>query len=100
MEYVELVVKVIKDKGYTITQNPCKAKLKREYGEQLFSGSYLEVECDSFWGMRKYRIFVSDKEDAKNFHDGNHILKGTHLPNVIWFKEIYDKIIRTEGLLV
>lgn len=95
-----MVVKVINGKGYTITQNPCKAKLKKEWGNQVFLGSYLEVECDSFWGMIKYRIFVSDKEDTKNFHDGNHILKGTQLPSVIWFKEIYDKITVSEGLLI
>lgn len=52
MDYVEMVVKVIKDKGYNITQNPYKAKLKREYEEQLLSGSILEFEYKTIWGMK------------------------------------------------
>lgn len=100
MNYVEMVVKIIKDKGYNITQNPQKATLRKENQKQLFSGSYLEVEYESFWGIRKYRIFISNKVDAKNYHDGNHIFKGTHLPSIIWFKEIYDKITIFEGLLI
>lgn len=100
MNYVEMVVKVIKDKGYNITQNPCKVKLKKGIKKQLFSGSYLEFEYKSFWGMRKHKIFISDKEDNKNFHNGSFVLGASDLPSVIWFKEGYDEFIMTKGLLV
>lgn len=100
MDYVEMVVKVIKGKGYTITQNPCKAKLKKEWDNQVFLGSYLEFEHNTFWGIRKHKIFISNKKDAKNFHNGNSVLTGTHLPDVIWFKGIYDEITVTERLLI
>lgn len=100
MDYVEMVVKVIKDKGYNITQNPYKAKLKREYEEQMFSGSILEFEYKSFWGMKKHIIFVSDEEDSRNFHNGDSVLGANDLPNVVWFKEVYDKIIRMEGFFI
>lgn len=29
MKYVDMVMSVIKSKGYTITKNPCKVRLKR-----------------------------------------------------------------------
>lgn len=100
MNYVEIVVKVIKDKGYTITQNPCKARLKKECGKQVFFGSYLEFEHKPFLGIRKSKIFVSNREDTRNFHDGNILLKGKHLPSIIWFKGDYDEIIINKGLLI
>nr|DAN87185.1 MAG TPA: TraT complement resistance protein [Caudoviricetes sp.] len=100
LNYVEMVVKAIKDKGYTITQNPYKAKLKKNYEEQMFSGSILEFEYKSFWGIKKHIIFVSDEEDSRNFHNGDSVLGANDLPNVVWFKEVYDKIIRMEGFFI
>jgi len=100
MNYVNIVVKVIKGKGYTITQNPYKAKLKKGDEKQIFSGSILEFEYKSFWGMKRHVTFVSDEEDIRNFHNGSSVLGANDLPDVVWFKEVYDKIIRAEGLLV
>lgn len=97
-----MVVKVIKDKGYNITQNPYKTKLKKECDNQIFLGVSLEFEYKSFWGIRKHKIFISNKEDSRNFHNGSSVLGARDLPSVIWFKEVYDEITRVEysGLLI
>lgn len=100
MNYVEMVVKAIKDKGYTITQNPHKARLKKECNSQIFLGSYLEIESETPWGMNKYKIFVSNKEDDEKFHNGSSIFTGSYLPSVIWFKEVDDEITKAEGLFI
>lgn len=100
MNYVEIVVEAIKDKGYTVTQNPYKAKLKKECDNQVFLGDYLEFGYNTSWGKVKHKVFVSNNEDRKNFHNGSFILKGTHLPSVIWFKEVNDEITIAEGLLI
>lgn len=100
MNYVEMVVKAIKDKGYTITKNPYKAKLKKEEDNQLFFGYSIEFEYKSFWGLQKHKIFVSNNEDYKNFHNGSSVLTGSCLPDVIWFKEVHDEITIVEGLFI
>jgi hypothetical protein len=100
MKYVDMVMDVIKSKGYTITKNPCKVKLKKEFEEQIFIGNYIEVEHKTRFGMKCHKIFVNDTNDIANFHNGSSVLGGNDLPSVIWFKEPYDKITSLEGLYI
>lgn len=56
MNYVEIVVEAIKDKGYTVTKNPYKAKLKKECDNQVFLGNCLEFEYNTSWGMENIKF--------------------------------------------
>lgn len=100
MNYVEMVVKAINDKGYTITQNPHKVRLKKECDRQVFLGSCIKIEYKSPFGKNNHTIFVSNYEDEKYFHNGSSILGNVGLPCVIWFKEFYDEITKAEGLFI
>lgn len=100
MKYVDMVMSVLKSKGYTITKNPCKAKLKKEFEEQIFIGNYIEFEYKTRFGMKCHKIFVNDTNDVGNFHNGSSVFSGNDLPSVIWFKEVYDRIIMIEGFYI
>lgn len=50
--------------------------------------------------MRCHKIFVNDTNDVRNFHNGSSVLGSNDLPSVIWFKEVYDKIVMIEGFYI
>ena len=46
-------------------------------------------------------MFIADKPDGRNFHNGCSVL-GSHnrIPDIIWFKEVHDKITILEGFYI
>lgn len=101
MTNVEKVLKVIEGKGYTITQYPCIASLKKEYEKQVFLGKYMEFKYKSYFGEHRYMLFISDEIDRRNFHNGCLVLgSGNRIPEILWFKEGQDKITILEGLYI
>ena len=100
MKYVDMIMDVINSNGYTVTKNPCKAKLKKEYEEQIFVGNYIEFEYKNKFGSKTISVFIHDTNDDRNFHNGSSVFKRKDLPSVIWFKEVYDKITILEGFYI
>ena len=100
MTNVERVVKLIEKKGYTITQKPFKAIIDMYDRELKFVGTILSFEYSSVIGVHKYTIFINNEEDSNIFHKGFSLLDDSDLPDIIWFKEIYDKITRLEGFYI
>lgn len=101
MTNIEKVIKVIEKRGFTITQYPCKAKIQKEYEEQVFFGNYIEFGCETPFGEKGYKLFISDEPDGRNFHNGCSVLgSGNRIPDVIWFKELHDKITILEGFYI
>lgn len=101
MTNVEKVVKVIEDRGFIITQYPCKASIQKEDEEQVFLGKYLEFGGKTSLVYKRYKLFIADETDGRNFHNGCTVLgSGNRIPDVIWFKEAHDKITILEGLYI
>lgn len=101
MTNVEKVVKVIEDRGFTITQYPCNASIQKEYEEQVFLGKYLEFGCKTPFGYKGYKMFIADEPDERNFHNGCSVLgSDNRIPDIIWFKEVHDKTTILEGLYI
>lgn len=101
MTNVEKVLKVIEGKGYTITQYPCRASLKKGYGKQVFLGNYIEFKNKSYFGEHRNKLFISDEIDGRNFHNGCSMLgSGNRISDVLWFKLEEDKITMIEGLYI
>lgn len=100
MKYVDMIMNVIKINGYTVTKNPCKAKLKKEYEEQIFVGNCIEFEHKTPFGNKTISVFIHDTEDNRHFHNGSSVFKCKTLPSVIWFKEVHDKITILEGFYI
>lgn len=101
MTNIENIIKVIKEKGYTIIQYPCKASIQKEEEEQVFFGNSLKFGCKTPFGERKYELFISDEPDGRNFHNGCSVLgSGNRIPDVLWFKEVHDKITILEGFYI
>ena len=95
------VVKVIEERGFTITQYPCKASIQKEDEEQVFFGNYIEFGGKTPFGEKVYKLFINNEPDERNFHNGCSILgRGNRIPDVIWFKEVYDKITILEGFYI
>lgn len=93
MTNVEKVIKAIEKKGFTITKCPCKASIQKEDEEQSFLGNYIEFEGETPFGGKWYKLFIADEPDGYNFHNGCSVLgNGYRIPDVLWFKEVYDKI--------
>lgn len=101
MTNIEKVIKVIEKRGFTITQYPCKASIQKEDEEQVFLGNYIEFGGKTSFGEKEYKIFIADKPDGRNFHNGCSVLgNGNRIPDVIWFKEVHDKITILEGFYI
>nr|DAT61367.1 MAG TPA: hypothetical protein [Caudoviricetes sp.] len=86
MTNIEKVIKAIKEKGFTIIQYPCDASIQKEDEEQVFFGK-------TPFGENVYELFINNEPDGRNFHNGCSVL-GSHnrIPDIIWFKEVHDKI--------
>lgn len=94
MTNVEKVIKAIKEKGFTIVQYPCDASIQKEDEEQVFFGK-------TPFGEKVYELFINNDPDGRNFHNGCSVL-GSHnrIPDIIWFKEVHDKITILEGFYI
>ena len=93
MTNVENVVKVIQDKKYTITRYPTRACIEiKGIGYKKFNGSVVEFERALSIGQNRYTIFIADKEDSVNFHNGWSLLNDRSIPAILWFKEPYDRV--------
>lgn len=93
MTNVEKVVKVIQDKKYNITRYPTRGYIEIEdIGYKKFNGSVVEFERALPIGQNHYTLFIADKEDSVNFHNGLLMLNDRSMPNILWFKEHYDRV--------
>lgn len=101
MTNIEKVVKAIENRGFTITQYPCKAKIQKEDEEQVFFGKSLKFGGKTHFGEKVYELFINNKPDGRNFHNGCSVL-GHHnrIPDILWFKEVHDKITILEGFYI
>ena len=101
MTNVEKVVKAIENRGFTITKYPCNASIQKEDEEQVFLGKYIEFGGKTHFGEKLYKLFIADKPDRCNFHNGCSVLGYSNgLPDIVWFKEHKDKITILEGLYI
>lgn len=93
MTNIEKVVKSIQDKKYTITHYPTRAYIEIEdVGYKKFNGCVVEFERALPIGQNHYTLFISDKEDSSQFHNGWSLLSDRSMPDIIWFKEPYDRV--------
>lgn len=100
MTNVEKVVKAIENKKYTITQYPKIAYIDiEEIGYKRFKGSVVKFERALPIGANKYTLFIADKEDSQ-FHNGWSLLSDRSMPDILWFKEFYDRVTIIEGFYI
>ena len=45
-------------------------------------------------------LFIADEEDRDQFHNGFSLISDNSMPDVLWFKEPDDKIIKGEGFYI
>ena len=93
MTNIEKVVKALQDKKYTITHYPTRGYIEIEdVGYKKFYVSVVEFERALSIGQNHYTLFISDKEDSVNFHNGWSLLGDRSMPDILWFKEHYDRV--------
>lgn len=93
MTNISKVVKAIQDKKYTITRYPTRAYIEIEdVGYKKFNGSVVEFEKALPIGNNRYTLFIADKENSVNFHNGWSLLSDRSMPDILWFKESYDRV--------
>lgn len=93
MTNINKVVKAIQDKKYTITRYPTRACIEIEdTGYKKFNGSIVEFERALPIGQNRYTLFISDNEDSSHFHNGFSLLSDRSIPDILWFKESYDRV--------
>lgn len=99
----EKVIKAIEDKGYTITQYPCRANISiyiMDY--KIFRGSVVKFEKKvAGGGIKQYTLFIADAKSSSYFHNGCSILGSDNgLPDILWFKEVNDRINLLKGFYI
>lgn len=101
MTNVERVMEVLEEREFTITHYPCRASIEI-YGADFkcFEGNVVEFEKAISGALIKYTLFISDKEDHVQFHNGFSLISDDSMPDVLWFKESDDKITRYGGLYI
>ena len=93
MTNISKVVKAIQDKKYTITRYPTRGYIEIEdIGYKKFNGSVVEFERALPIGQNRYTLFISDNEDSSHFHNGCSLLSDRSIPDILWFKESYDRV--------
>ena len=93
MTNINKVVKAIQDKKYTITHYPTRGYIEiKSIGYKKFNGSVIEFERALPIGQNRYTLFIADKEDSVNFHNGLSMLNDISMPNILWFKEPYYRV--------
>lgn len=101
MTNIEKVVKVIEDRGFTITHYPTRGYIEIEdVGYKKFNGSIVEFEKALPIGQNRYTLFIADNEDSINLHNGCSLLSDRSIPDILWFKESYDRVTILEGLYI
>lgn len=101
MTNVEKVLKALEGTDYTITQYPCKAYIEiNEIGYKRFYGSVIGFNYKTPFVNKDYELFINDEEDSSQFHNGFSLLGNINLPDVLWFKEYLDIIIKDEGFYI
>lgn len=101
MTNVERVMEVLEEREFTITHYPCRASIEI-YGADFkrFEGNVVEFEKAITGALIKHTLFISDKEDHVQFHNGFSLISDDSMPDVLWFKELNDKITSLEGLYI
>lgn len=93
MTYIYKILKAIEDKKYTITHYPTRACIEiKGTGYKKFNGSIVEFERALPIGQNRYTLFISDNEDSSYFHNGCSLLSDRSIPDILWFKESYDRV--------
>ena len=93
MTNISKVVKAIQDKKYTITRYPTRGYIEIEdIGYKKFNGSIVEFERALSIGQNRYTLFIADNEDSSHFHNGCSLLSDRSIPDILWFKESYDRV--------
>lgn len=93
MTNINKVVKAIQDKKYTITRYPTRGYIEiKGIGYKKFNGSVIEFERALPIGQNRYTLFISDNEDSSHFHNGLSLLSDRSIPDILWFKESYDRV--------
>ena len=101
MTNVERVIKAIEEREFTITHYPCRASIKiYEADFKRFEGNVVEFEKVTSRTSLKYTLFIADEEDRDQFHNGFSLISDNSMPDVLWFKEPDDKIIKGEGFYI
>ena len=66
----------------------------QEDEEQVFFGK-------TPFGEKVYELFINNEPDGRNFHNGCSVLGSyNRIPDIIWFKEVHDKITILEGFYI
>lgn len=93
MTNIEKVVKAIQDKKYNIIHYPTRAYIDIEdIGYKRFYGSIVEFERVLSIGQSRYILFIADKEDSSQLHNGYSLLNDRSIPDILWFKKSYDRV--------
>ena len=93
MTNISKVVKAIQDKKYTITRYPTRGYIEIEdIGYKRFYGSVVEFERALPIGQNRYTLFLDDKEGTSQLHNGWSLFSDRSMPNILWFKEPYDRV--------
>lgn len=102
MEILTELVKIIKnniDKDFVkVSGTPKRCVLNQCYDLINLSGYVAEIyDRDN----EKDLLFIADEPDGRNFHNGCLVLGNGHrIPDIIWFKEVHDKITILEGFYI
>ena len=52
----------------------------------------VELENATYRTSLKYTLFIADEEDHVQFHNGFSLISDDSMPDVLWFKEPYDRV--------
>lgn len=104
MSYIDLVVDIIKDKGYIILEEPKRASIIMGEMSGLtgntYLGSCIKFKISEHPMRRSYTLFVSDKVTKGELHNGYSIFGESVFPDVCWFKEPDDILTIVEGFYI
>lgn len=92
METVDELMKIIDDSlddEYWIAKNPKRCLLNQYWNLENVPGYVVEIYARD---NEKDHLFIADKEDSVNFHNGLSMLNDRSMPNILWFKELYDRV--------
>lgn len=92
METVDELMKIIDDSiddEYWIAKNPKRCLLNQYWDLENVPGYVVEIyDRDN----EKDHLFIADKEDSINLHNGWSLLRDRSMPDILWFKEPYDRV--------
>lgn len=94
---MKIIDDIIEDEYWT-AKNPRRCVLNEFWSLKDVPGYFVEIyDRDN----EKDLLFIADEPDGRNFHNGCSVL-GNHnrIPDIIWFKEVHDKITILEGFYI